>query len=242
VKRVRLDADEPSEWRRAADAMHLPYDEQLGIHLQDDEFLEKKPWDFENTPPSHYPLLLRYHPLVIYRSMVVKQADVVLAMFLLSEEFTLEQKKRNFEFYDPLTTGDSSLSVSIQGIVAAEIGDIDTARDYMRLSALMDFADVGRNVKDGCHIASMGGTWMAIVHGLAGFRDQRGSFSFRPRLPREIDRLRFRVMLDRARVEVDIAHDRVVYRLVEGDCAVFEHDGEIIKLTSRTDSAERSAC
>jgi len=100
--------------------MYLPYDDELEIHPQDDTFLDKKVWDFEHTPADQYPLLLHFHPLVIYRHRVIKQADIALAMFLLGDEFSLEQKKRNFDFYDPLTTGDSSLSVSIQSILASK--------------------------------------------------------------------------------------------------------------------------
>ena len=91
---------------RAAENMYVPYDDKLKIIPQDDDFLDKEPWDFRNTPAENYPLLLFYHPLNIYRKQVIKQADVVLAMFLLGDAFSLEAKKRNFDFYDPLTTGD----------------------------------------------------------------------------------------------------------------------------------------
>ena len=164
--RTGLQAEEVEQWQRVADAMYLPYDESKGIHLQDADFLEHPVWDFENTPADGYPLLLNYHPLTIYRHQVIKQADVVLAMFLLGDEFSDEVKKRNFDYYDPLTTGDSSLSASIQGIAAAEVGYLDKAMEYGRYAVLMDLADVGHNVADGCHIASMGGTWMALVYGL----------------------------------------------------------------------------
>jgi alpha,alpha-trehalose phosphorylase len=114
--------EEADEWRRAAEAMYIPYDENMGIHLQDDNFLDRQRWDLENEPPENFPLLLHYHPLVIYRHRVIKQADVVLALFLLGHTFSAEEKRRNFDYYDPLTTGDSSLSVCIQSIIAAENG------------------------------------------------------------------------------------------------------------------------
>ena len=123
------------------------------------------------------------HPLNIYRSQVIKQADVILAMFLLSHEFSAEAKRRNFDFYDPLTTGDSSLSSCIEAIIALEVGEFDKAVTYMRAALLMDLADVGGNVTDGCHIASMGGTWMAFVYGFGGLRDYDGMLSFRPQTP-----------------------------------------------------------
>src|SRR5262249_56835848 len=120
VHKTSLETSEAAAWLRAADKMYVPYNEKLKIIPQDDGFLDKEPWDFRNTPPDHYPLLLFYHPLDIYRKQVIKQADVILAMFLLGDGFPLETKKRNFDFYDPLTTGDSSLSSCVEAIIAAQ--------------------------------------------------------------------------------------------------------------------------
>ena len=169
---------EVEAWDRAAESMYIPYDEKLKIIPQDDSFLDREPWDFRNVPRDRYPLLLFYHPLNIYRKQVIKQADVVLAMFLLGDAFSPEEKKRNFEFYDPLTTGDSSLSSSIEAIIAAQIGNMEKALQYGMAALLMDLADVGGNVKDGCHIASMGGTWMMLAYGFGGMRDNDGALSF----------------------------------------------------------------
>jgi len=127
VRKTTLEAGEIEAWSRAAENMYVPYDEKLKIIPQDDGFIGREPWDFENTPPGHYPLLLFYHPLNIYRKRVIKQADVVLAMFLLGDAFSPEAKKRNFDFYDPLTTGDSSLSSCVEAIIAAQVGDIEKA-------------------------------------------------------------------------------------------------------------------
>jgi alpha,alpha-trehalose phosphorylase len=165
VQKTALEPDEVKEWIRAAESMYAPFDDKLKIIPQDDSFLERELWDFRNTPRDRYPLLLFYHPLNIYRKQVIKQADVVLAMFLLGDAFSLETKKRNFEFYDPLTTGDSSLSSCVEAIIAAQIGDMEKAIQYGMAALLMDLADVGGNVRDGCHIASMGGTWMMLTYG-----------------------------------------------------------------------------
>jgi alpha,alpha-trehalose phosphorylase len=118
VQKTALEPAEVEAWSHAAESMYVPYDENLGIIPQDDQFLDREPWDFRNTPSDRYPLLLFYHPLDIYRKQVIKQADVVLAMFLLGGAFSLEAKRRNFEFYDPLTTGDSSLSSCVEAVVA----------------------------------------------------------------------------------------------------------------------------
>jgi alpha,alpha-trehalose phosphorylase len=226
--RTRLAAEETQDWRRAAEAMYVAFDDELGIHPQDDSFLEREVWDFEATPPDHYPLLLHYHPLVIYRRQVLKQTDVVFAMFLLGEDFTPEQKRRNFDYYDPLTTDDSSLSVCIQSIVAAELGYRDKALEYFKYALLMDLADVGGNVKDGCHIAALGGSWMAAVHGLAGMRDRGGRLSFDPRPYAK--RLRFALAVRGQRLEVSIENGSATY-LLRGEAGVtIEHCGERLQL------------
>lgn len=231
VDRTGLQVSEIAEWKKAADSMYIPFDEKMGIHPQDDSFLDKEPWDFKNTPPDRYPLLLYHHPLVIYRHQVIKQADVVLAMFLLEHDFSAEQKKRNFDFYDPLTTGDSSLSVSIQAIVAAELGYRVKAVQYARYGALMDLADVAGNVRDGCHIASMGGTWMAIVYGLAGLRDWDGHITFRPRILPRVEGFRFPLTIRGQMLEVDIRQEAITYSLRKGDGLVFRHEDEEIQLS-----------
>jgi len=229
-----LTPDEVDHWQRAADQMYVPFDDDLQIHLQDDDFLDRKDWDFTGTPAEKYPLLLHYHPLVIYRHKLIKQADVILAMFLLGDEFTTEQKKRNFDYYDPLTTGDSSLSACIQSIIAAEVGYADKAREYARYAGLMDLADVAGNVRDGCHIASMGGFWMAIVYGFAGMRDYGGKLTFCPRLFEGPRGIRFPLTIRGQRLEVDLDAEKwtATYLLREGSALEITHEGKPVKLTA----------
>ena len=226
VSNTGLEPFEIDDWQRAADHMYLPVDEKTGIHPQDDSFLEKEVWDLSNTAPEKFPLLLHYHPLVLYRHQVIKQADVVMAMFLLGRDFSLEDKKRNFDYYDPLTTRDSSLSSCIQSIVASEIGYADKAFDYFLDAALVDLADIGGNVIDGVHIASMGGTWMALVYGFGGMREDDGTLSFHPKLPKRWNHLRFRLTIRGQRLEVRVDHDATTYTLTEGSGLPLRHEGE----------------
>lgn len=230
---------ELDEWRRAADLMYLALDEETGIYPQDDTFLDKKVWDCAGTPPEDHPLLLHYHPLTIYRHQVIKQADVVMAMFLLGQDFSEEEKRRNFDYYDPLTTRDSSLSSCIQSIVASEIGYSEKAMEYFMEAALVDLADIGGNVSDGVHIASAGGVWMSLVQGFGGMRDYDGALSFRPRLPTCWTRLHFPITFLGRNLDVDIRHDRVVYTLLEGEELRLRHEGELIELTPASPVAER---
>jgi alpha,alpha-trehalose phosphorylase len=232
VHKTGLTHTEITEWQAAADHMFVPYDETIGVHLQDDEFLSKKPWDFANTPPDKYPLLLHFHPLVIYRHNVIKQADVVLAMVLLGHEFTLEQKRRNFDYYDPLITGDSSLSVSIQSILAMELGYRDKAIEYLRYALWMDLADVHANVDQGCHLASMGGTWMALVYGVAGMHELGGRITFHPHLGKRIEGLQFHLTVQGQLLTVDLdgRKGQITYLLREGFGLTIGHLEEEVKL------------
>ena len=229
AEKIKLEAKEIDNWRRAADRMYLPYDDDLQIHPQDDTFLDKKVWDFDHTPGEQYPLLLHYHPLVIYRQQVIKQADVTLAMVLLGNHFSLEQKRRNFDYYDPLTTGDSSLSVCIQSILAQEVGYLDKALEYAHYAVLMDLGNVEGNVKDGCHIASLGGSWMLCVFGLAGMRQYHERLSFNPRLPKGLKSLTFPLTVHGCVLEVEIRVETATYRLRQGEQLTFHHcDQKII--------------
>jgi len=240
MQKTGLKLSEVEEWKRAAENMYIPFDAATGIYPQDDSFLDREPWDFKNTPAEKYPLLLFYHPLNIYRHQVIKQADVILAMFLLGHEFSLEEKKRNFEFYDPLTTGDSSLSSCIEAIVALEVGEFDKAVEYMRAALLMDLADVGGNVKDGCHIASMGGTWMALAYGFGGLRDYDGNLSFWPQRPPDAHAsLRFPITYRGQLLDVEISAESTTYSLREGAGMVIRHEGEVISLDRANPSAVR---
>jgi alpha,alpha-trehalose phosphorylase len=240
VHKTALEPSEIEAWKRAAVAMYVPYDEKLDIIPQDDSFLYREPWDFRNTPHDHYPLLLFYHPLDIYRKQVIKQADVVLAMFLFGDAFSVEAKKRNFEFYDPLTTGDSSLSSCVEAIIAAQVGDTEKAIRYGMAALLMDLADVGGNVKDGCHIASMGGTWMMFAYGLGGMRDDDGMLSFWPRrAPEDNAILRFPATYRGQMLEVEIGDEKVEYTLRQGEALVIRHETEEIQLTRASPTAVR---
>ncbi len=232
VERLELQDDEIGEWERAAEGMSIPYDEHLGVHPQDLHFLEREVWDLGNTPLEQRPLLLHYHPLVIYRFQVLKQADVVLALLLQGELFTDEQKRAAFEYYDPITTGDSTLSAVAQSIMAAEVGYDDLALRYFLSSLFVDLADLHQNAADGVHVASTGGVWGALVFGFAGFRDQSGRFTFDPRLPEQWPSLTFRLMLRGNRVRVTLGQDQIELVVEEGEEVTLDVRGESVTVTT----------
>ena len=187
-----------------------------GIHPQDHSFLSKERWDFEHTPSTNYPLLLHYHPLVIYRFQVLKQADVVLAMVLRSDQFSLDQKRRNFDYYDPITTGDSSLSACVQATVAAQIGYEQLAVDYFRQALFVDLANMHGNTEDGVHIASTAGVWGAVVYGFAGMFDTGAELLFEPCLPEPFEGISFRLQRHASRMQVDLDADGCTVHVIDG--------------------------
>ncbi|MGI5951455.1 MAG: glycoside hydrolase family 65 protein [Brooklawnia sp.] len=214
---LQVSEEEVAEWERCADGMVIPFDERLGIHPQDDLFIGKELWDLENTPADSYPLLLHYHPLVIYRFQVLKQADVVLALFLRSNEFTHKEKRANFEYYDPITTGDSSLSAVMQAIIAAEVGHQEMALEYFYSGLFVDIGDTHGNTCDGVHVASAAGTWRALVSGFGGLRDDEEVLNFDPRLPRSWSRLNFSLTYRGSRFKVYLTRKAITFELVSGE-------------------------
>lgn len=235
-----LDAGEPAEWRRAASLMHLPYDDVLQIHAQDDSFLSKKVWDFANTPKENYPLLLNYHPMVIYRHQVCKQADVLLALLLLSDQFSLADKRRDFDYYEAVTTHDSSLSSCIFGIIAAEVGYQDKAYHYFMETARLDLDDTHGNTHYGVHTAAMAGTWLGVAFGFGGMRVVGGALHFAPTLPKQWQHYTFKIHFRGALLEVHVEPGRVEYRLLQGDALTFTHGGEAVELTLSQPKQSRS--
>jgi alpha,alpha-trehalose phosphorylase len=214
---LRLGPAEAGAWDRAADLMHVPHDDERRVTPQDETFLNREVWDLGATPADKFPLMLHFHPLSIYRRQVLKQADVVMAMFMLGNEFTLDEKRRNFEYYDALTTGDSSLSASIQSIVAAEIGDDDAACRYFDYALLVDLCDVAGNVSDGAHVASAAGAWMAMVFGFGGVRDFDGVLTFDPRLPARWESLAFSLRFHGRQLRIRLTHDRETFLVENGE-------------------------
>jgi alpha,alpha-trehalose phosphorylase len=217
------DEEEAASWRDAAADMVIPYDEALGVHPQAERFTDHQRWDFESCKAEHYPLLLNFPYFDLYRKQVVKQADLVLALFVCGDAFTAEEKARDFDYYEELTVRDSSLSACCQAVVAAEVGHLDLAYDYFAEAALMDLDDLEHNTRDGIHIASVAGTWIAAVCGFGGMRDHGGELSFCPRLPAALTRLKFRLMFrgTSLRVEVDATHAR--YSVVDGKALEISH-------------------
>jgi len=238
ARELAVDSEEAAAWQDAATAMFIPYDDALGVHPQSAGFTGHQVWDYAATPADHFPLMLHYPYFDLYRKQVVKQADLVLAMQVCSDAFTAEQKARNFDYYEALTVRDSSLSASTQAVLAAEVGELDLAFDYLGEAALMDLDDLEHNTRDGLHIASLAGAYDALIGGFAGVRYQTGGVRFAPRLPDGLARLAFTILLEGRRLRIEIKHKSARYLLVEGEPLQIRHHGTPVTLRAGRQSVQ----
>ncbi|MEV4264314.1 glycoside hydrolase family 65 protein [Kribbella sp. NPDC049584] len=229
ARELGIDVEEEAAWRDAAAAVYVPYDKDLGVHPQSEGFTGYAVWDFD-AYKNKYPLLLHAPYFQLYRTQVVKQADLILATFWCGDAFTAEEKARNFDYYERLTVRDSSLSACVQAVMAAEVGHLDLAYDYAYEAALIDMRNLHHNTGDGLHMASLGGAWSALVCGFGGLRDRDGHLSFDPALPTGLGGLSFSIRWRGVRLKVEIDPLAVKYTVHNGPDAevTFRHAGEEI--------------
>lgn len=217
ANKIGLLEEEIIEFKKAADCMYLPYDKELGINPQDDSFLEKKVWDIENTPKENFPLLLHYHPLHLYRHQVCKQADTVLAHFIFEDAQPMDTIRKSYEYYEKITTHDSSLSTCIFSIMASRLGLKDKAYSYFGDSAKLDLFNTHRNTKDGIHTANMGGNYMAIVYGFAGLRIKEDGLHVAPIIPNQWKQYRFKINYEDCQIKVEVDQQESKLILLKGN-------------------------
>jgi alpha,alpha-trehalose phosphorylase len=231
ARELGTDREETASWRDAASSMRIPYDERLGVHPQAQGFTDHDDWDFGNTKPEDYPLLLHFPYFDLYRKQVVKQADLVLALFARGDAFTDEEKARNFDYYERITVRDSSLSSSIQAVMAAEVGHLDLAFDYFAEAALLDLDDIHHNTRDGLHLASLGGAIVAAVSGFGGIRDHDAVISLMPRLPAALTRISFRFRFKGTCMKVEFDHRQAEYTVMQGGPLELTHYGNALTVS-----------
>ncbi|MDQ3547346.1 MAG: family 65 glycosyl hydrolase, partial [Chloroflexota bacterium] len=235
-----VDLGEIDTWRKAADAIVVPCDDKLGVTPQSEGFTRYRAWDFENTGDDQYPLQSHYPYYLLYSSQVLKQADLVFALYLCGDHFEPDQKRRDFEYYDAITVRDSSLSAPIQAIVAAEVGHLDLAYGYFRETAFVDLHDLSDNTSDGLHLASLAGAWLVAVAGFGGMRDYGDTLAFSPRLPAQLTKLTFRMLYRGRRLRVDVTSEHARYELLSGEPLDVLHYGEPVTLSM--DSPQVRTC
>ena len=228
-RKIRLTNEEIADFQIAAENMYLPYDKKLKINPQDDSFLQKRAWDIQSIPRNKYPLLMHYHPLHLYRHQVCKQADTVMAHFIVEDAQSEETMLNSYNYYEKITTHDSSLSYSIFSVMAARLGMFDKAYHYFECTAELDLLNTHKNTEDGIHTANMGGNYMAIVYGFSGFRLKEHGISFRPFLPKAWSGYRFIIRFEDSRIIVHVRDKECTFKLESGNAKkIFVYEKEYL--------------
>lgn len=231
LSQMHLEQAEVSSWTYAADHMYLPYSEEQDLYLQDDEQEQRIPWPIEQIPSSQFPLLLHFHPLEIYRHLICKQADVLLAMLLQEESFTKRQIAAALDYYEKITTHDSSLSCAVFSIIACSVGDTQKAEAFLTRIAFCDLYDLTGTTSEGLHMANMGGIWLSLVYGFAGLRVTASGLSFSPVCPKICGGFSFCLKYLGRKLKVHIAADQTEITLLQGDPLTVQVNGEPVLLT-----------
>lgn len=225
-----VEDEEIGTWERTAAAMSIPFDHARGVHPQAAGYTELERWDFDATRPDQYLLQEHFPYFDLYRRQVIKQADLVLALYFAHEAFTPEEKARAFAYYEALTVRDSSLSAAAQAVIAAEVGHLDLALDYVAEVATLDLDDLHGNTEQGLHIAALAGVWTALAAGFGGMRETEVGLRFSPRLPAGLTGLAFGVRIHGCTLRVDVAPSATTYRLSAGSPIAIQHFGEELVL------------
>lgn len=229
--------DELAKWIDIIAKMYYPYDESLGVFIQHDTFLDKDLLPVSSLNVKELPINQNWSWDKILRSCFIKQADVLQGIYYLNDEFTIEEKARNFDFYEPMTVHESSLSPSIHAILAAELGKKEKAVEFYAQTARLDLDNYNNDTEDGLHITSMSGGWLTIVQGFAGMRTSKESLSFKPFCPVNWEGYNFKIKYRSRLVHITVTKNDVTFSLNEGEALMIELYGEKIELIDTLTSA-----
>lgn len=227
---LQVTEEEKARWQDIADNMYFPFDEERGVFVQHDTFLDKDLMPASALSPEERPLNQHWSWDKILRSCFIKQADVLQGLYFFGNEFTREEKERNFDFYEPMTVHESSLSPCVHSILAAELGKEEKAVELYKRTARLDLDNYNNDTDDGLHITSMSGSWLSIVHGFAGMRTYGDQLSFAPFCPKEWESYSFRMKYRGRMIEVFASHAEIRITLLAGEAlkiSVLEEKMEI---------------
>lgn len=217
IIRNNVDDEDINKWSKIAQNMYLPYDEDLDIIVQHDDFLDKEFIKVKDLPKENLPLNQKWSWDKILRSCYIKQADVLQGIYYFGDKFTKEQKKKNFDFYEPYTVHESSLSPSIYSIIASEIDNLEKAYELYSRTARLDLDNYNNDTEDGLHITSMSGAWLAIVQGFAGMRTYNGKLSFSPKLPKGWIGYSFNINYRENNIRISVTQDNIKIENLSGE-------------------------
>lgn len=216
-KNLEMKTVELSKWQDIITNMYYPYDEELGVFLQQDGFLDKELIPVRELDPKHLPLNQNWSWDRILRSCYIKQADVLQGLYFLSEQYDLDTKKRNFDFYEPLTVHESSLSPCVHSILACELGYQEKAYEMYLRTARLDLDNYNNDTEDGCHTTSMAGTWMSVIQGFGGVKVRDGKLFLNPFIPGHWTSFSFKIVFRGARLNIRVAQGQL---LISNETAV----------------------
>lgn len=219
MNKVKLSQAEMSAWKTVADNMYFPYSEEHGVFLQQDGFLDKELITVAELDQTQRPINQKWSWDRILRSPYIKQADTLQGFYFFEDHFTKEELEKHFDFYEPFTVHESSLSPCVHSIQAAVLGRMEQAYTFYLRTSRLDLDDYNKEVHEGLHITSMAGTWMSIVEGFGGMRVKEGKLTFEPRIPKEWDAYSFKVNYRNAIVKVEVNHQGTQVS-VEGDHSI----------------------
>jgi maltose phosphorylase len=228
ISKVHLDDQEIARWKQVSDKMYLPFSEEHDIYLQQDGFLDKDLIKVSDLDKSQRPINQKWSWDRILRSPYIKQADVLQGFYFFEDHFSLEQLEKHFDFYEPFTVHESSLSPCVHSIQAAVLGKMDMAYTFYLRTSRLDLDDYNKEVEEGCHITSMAGTWMSIVEGFGGMRVKNDSLHFEPRIPKEWDAYSFKINFRNQILKVSVRANETNFSLEGGkELKVFVNGKEI---------------
>ncbi|WP_374541759.1 glycosyl hydrolase family 65 protein, partial [Flavobacterium sp.] len=207
MNKVKLSQAEMDGWKEVADNMYFPYSEELGVFLQQDGFLDKELITVANLDVSQRPINQKWSWDRILRSPYIKQADTLQGFYFFEDHFTKEALERHFDFYEPFTVHESSLSPCVHAIQAAVLGRMEQAYTFYLRTSRLDLDDYNKEVHEGLHITSMAGTWMSIVEGFGGMRVKQDKLTFEPRIPKEWKGYSFKINFRNTIVKVNVTHE-----------------------------------
>ena len=206
-RKVQLDATEMAAMKKVADNMYFPYSEEHGVYLQQDGFLDKELITVANLDQSQRPINQKWSWDRILRSPYIKQADTLQGFYFFEDHFTREELEKHFDFYEPFTVHESSLSPCVHSIQAALLDRMEQAYTFYLRTSRLDLDDYNKEVEEGLHITSMAGTWMSIVEGFGGMRVKNNQLHFEPKIPKEWRGYSFKVNFRNAIVKVQVNHN-----------------------------------
>lgn len=236
-EKIKFDLKETQRWQDVVEKMILPFDKEMGVYVQDDMYLSMNPicreeLDFEKDIPVDYKWTIERNA----QFQMSKQADVILAMFLLRDQFSLNEKKNNYRFYEQRTGHGSSLSPCIHSIMASEVGRHNQAYEYYLYASRIDLDNRNNNTYEGLHISSMAGTWMNVVCGFGGMAYDGPILKFAPVLPDEWQKFSFKVVYKGSVIKITVARDKVSYQVISGNSVKAKMYDKDIEITSKEQS------